>query len=41
MNIGKEHDPIELPVPAHPDEIPAETPAAQPGAAPVPERAPA
>ena len=41
MDIGKESEPVELPIPVHPDDIPAETPAAQPGTAPVPERSPA
>ena len=36
MDIGKEHDPIELPVPAQPDEIPAETPLRSPARYPSP-----
>jgi hypothetical protein len=37
MNIGEEEDPIEVPVPVHPDRVPAE-PAP---AAPAPEKVPA
>jgi hypothetical protein len=38
MNIGTEEEPVEVPVPVHPDHVPAE-PAAP--AAPVPEKVPA
>jgi hypothetical protein len=41
MDIGQEGEPVELPIPVHPDDIPGETPAAEPGTAPVPERTPA
>jgi hypothetical protein len=41
MDIGQEGEPVELPIPVHPDDIPAEPPAAEPGTAPVPERTPA
>lgn len=34
MNIGEESEPVELPIPVHPDEIPVETPG-------VPDEAPA
>jgi hypothetical protein len=38
MKIGEESEPIEVPIPVHPDEVPAERPAPQPV---TPERVPA
>jgi hypothetical protein len=38
MQIGEEEDPIEVPIPLHPDQIPVGTPAPEPV---VPERVPA
>ena len=42
MDIGEEEEPIEVPIPVHPDEVPAEEPQA-PAEEPVtaPERVPA
>jgi hypothetical protein len=36
MNIGAEDEPIEVPVPLHPDEVPAGEPTPQPDPEPVP-----
>lgn len=36
MNIGTEDEPIEVPVPLHPDEVPAEPAEPQPDPEPVP-----
>jgi hypothetical protein len=39
VNIGEEEDPIELPRPVHPDNVPADTPGApapEPAREPVP-----
>jgi hypothetical protein len=38
MQIGEESDPIEVPVPVHPDQVPAEP---EPVAVPEPEQVPA
>ncbi len=38
MKIGEESEPIEVPMPVHPDQIPAGTPAPEPV---VPEKVPA
>ena len=38
MEIGEESDPIEVPIPVHPDQVPAEEP--KPAAEPAPEREP-
>ena len=38
MNIGEESDPVEVPLPLHPDQVPAEP---QPVAVPEPEQVPA
>jgi hypothetical protein len=38
MNIGEESEPIEVPMPAHPDQIPAGEPAPEPA---TPEKVPA
>ena len=38
MNIGQEEDPIEVPIPLHPDQIPDGAPLPEPV---VPERVPA
>jgi hypothetical protein len=40
MNIGEESDPIEVPLPAHPDETPVTEPA-EPAAEPEPDEVPA
>jgi hypothetical protein len=42
MEIGKESAPIEVPIPVHPDDVPAEPePAAEPVHTPEPEQVPA
>lgn len=38
MNIGEESGPVEVPIPLHPDQVPAEP---SPLPAPVPEQVPA
>ena len=38
MEIGEESDPIEVPMPVHPDQIPDGTPAPEPA---MPEKVPA
>jgi hypothetical protein len=38
MQIGEEEEPIEVPVPVHPDQVPREAPAPEPA---VPEKVPA
>jgi hypothetical protein len=38
MNIGKEGEPIEVPIPLHPDQVPERMPAPEPVA---PEKVPA
>jgi hypothetical protein len=40
MEIGEESDPVEVPLPVHPDQVPAE-PAPAPAPVPEPEQVPA
>lgn len=41
MEIGEESEPIEVPIPAHPDQLPTPVPATEPEPAPEPEVVPA